>query len=648
MELTFLIGKDGRNVKRAQSQRACTTCRQKKKRCVHRISESIEQSDRRESPNQQSSYDHNELSTRPLSEPATAPEIEPLCEHGGRSASPSRVSDPALSFNAREPTSHYWVGDSNPIVTLLDERVARLHRGPPQRGDIGAWLDNRLTPLPHREELRPPVLTDRGMHRSINSLGTLPPRPDLEALVNIYFHRIHPLLPLLDESEIRSELALGTLPTPLLQALCLVASKDRSALPHLRLGSDTAVLQRESFNEHIYNDIMRNMPKREEKKRVLVIQILTLLSLHEWGPDGAEESSLNLIQAVHHAQTIALHHLSSPEKHTCNSLKALFWCLWSLDIWNAAMNGRPIIFHDCDMSLKVTDVISLFKPPFRVWLRLAEYLGEVIRFYRPSMDGRDDNDINIPSFEDIIDSSGAWDTPPQLLDSLEFFYHALIMLFTHSQGLQGRSHSQASKIRRSHSILTIAALCRTKNMADLAPIPMSAYTLSLGFSVTYKAYKEAKLRSAQTLAEETLSVFHRCLESFTTTWWLAATMVRLGRHALDNIKRPDQADPGFTTNDAAQRIRNARSHLSLDQETPPFDAPKTRSTVPDEGAHGGPISTNNPVNGFPSPDRHSPDFSSHSDWVNASSDDIDAFFNNFLDLNFPASSTEQFLCDSGI
>ncbi|KAJ5606662.1 Transcription factor [Penicillium lagena] len=66
------------------------------------------------------------------------------------------------------------------------------------------------------------------------------------------------------------------------------------------------------------------------------------------------------------------------------------------------------------MGQKVDDILPLFKSPFRTWLRLTDRLGEVIRFYRPIVDGNDEKELDLPSFEELIDSSNAWDIPIDL------------------------------------------------------------------------------------------------------------------------------------------------------------------------------------------------------------------------------------------
>jgi hypothetical protein len=218
-----------------------------------------------------------------------------------------------------------------------------------------------------------------------------------------------------DEADIRAQFQEGVLSTQLIQSICLVASKDRSAASFLCLGQNSTVLTLEKFSNLLYKDIILNMPRKTGRKKITAIQVLALLSLHEWGPTGFEDCSLHLVQAIHHAQTIGLHLVRPDDLQTAPPLKALFWCLWSLDRWNAAINGRPVMIHDQDMGQKVDDILPLFKSPFRTWLCLTDKLGEVIRYYRPIVDGSDEKELDLLSFEELVDSSNAWDIPINLL-----------------------------------------------------------------------------------------------------------------------------------------------------------------------------------------------------------------------------------------
>ncbi|RJE27620.1 hypothetical protein PHISCL_00045 [Aspergillus sclerotialis] len=303
----------------------------------------------------------------------------------------------------KEPEAHRFVCDSNPVAAFLDDRQSRLRKGQDRRGDVGTWVhDDRVTSESDGQQNQFPI------H------ALLPPKQNQMKLVDIYFRRIHPVLPLVDEDATLSQFTSGTLSIPLLQSICLVASKDRNAAPLLYLGSGRALLPLEKFSHLIYKNILENIPRREERQRITTIQILALLSLHEWGPYGSEDSSSCLARAIHHAQTIGLH-LRKPDREPGSSLDALFWCLWCLDRWNAAIHGRPVIIHGRDIGQEVADVVPSFKPPFRISLPLARQLSQVIDCYRPIVDKSFNQDIELSTFEEIIENSNSWGTNPELL-----------------------------------------------------------------------------------------------------------------------------------------------------------------------------------------------------------------------------------------
>ncbi|RAL16605.1 fungal specific transcription factor domain-containing protein, partial [Aspergillus homomorphus CBS 101889] len=293
---------------------------------------------------------------------------------------------------------------------------------------------------PHFKELQHPLLLPGGVLQGSRAgdEDLVPLKSQQEALIDIYFRRIHPFLPLLGEDETRSQSASGTIPLRLLQSFCLTAFKDKSAAPSLNLGADPTVLPPERFSGLIYAAILNNLPRKEER-RVLTNPILALLSLHGWGPHGCEDSTFMLSQAVHHSHTLGFH-LARPGKAPSKSSRALFWCLWSLDRWSAAVNGRLLMIHDCDICQEAADVLPLFQPSFRIWLRIAEQLGWVIRSCRPVMAGNQtEQDPELCSFEEIVEASKGWGTSDEILGPLELFHHAIIILSTHSKGLQGRS-----------------------------------------------------------------------------------------------------------------------------------------------------------------------------------------------------------------
>lgn len=654
MELTFLVSRDGTNAKRGHARRACNSCRHKKKRCYHNISE--EQLADQASPNisgltssqspapQVSRRDaaFRDRSTSPRGERPNGSLLQDQVQRGAEFIAPD--AGPAAEVDQE---SRRFACDSHPVATLMEQNESRLKEGRSQKGDVGAWLGAEENSIDQSET--PDSSSQTALETHVHP-DWLPPKDCEEALVDIYFRRIHPLLPLLDEDSVRNQHRAGNLPLRLVQVICLIAAKDQGAVPFLCLGPNSNPLPLEKFSSILYTDAMQKISRRAEKK-VLAIQILALLSLHEWGSTGSEDCSLNLAQAIHHAHTTGLH-LLRLDQHSGTSSRGLFWCLWSLDRWNAAMNGRPLMIHDGDMSQGVDDVISTFQSPFRVWLRIADKLGEVIHFYRPIMKiGVDQSELDLPSFEDIVEHCEAWDMPPDLLESLELVYHSVIILSTHSSGLQGRSRPRASKIRQSHSILTIASLSCNYDIRDFLPFPMIGYTISLVFSVTYKQLRESKLPSARRIAISQISLFHQCLEKMRTTWWSAAVMTRLGQRVLNNIQPTidQERSTGLEINITRLNSQHGSSHISSQplistdnvQSHSAVDIPHVATRINADYQSTHPLADD--LLGSDKPSNFEVD---STRFLTAGEiEDFDTFFGNFLDVGFPNSANDQLLLD---
>ncbi|CAI7607844.1 unnamed protein product [Penicillium manginii] len=539
--------------------------------------------------------------------------------------------------------------DTSPLVALQNDPQPpqpRLLRSQSCQGGVGAWsYEEGVTSYQEGVASRQHAPQRADILQRGGYSGLLPPKECQIALVEIFFSRIYPLLPLVDEEDTRHQFNNDSLPLPLLQAICLVAAKDRAAASFLFLGSDPTLLPLKEFGPRLQKDIPQNMPNRRDGNRVLIIRILAILSLHEWGPNGSEDASLSLAQAVHHAQSIGLH-LRGPDSESSLKAKSLFWCLWSLDKWNSVVDGRPVLIHDYDHGQKVTDVLPLFKPQFRIWLLIADQLGRVISTYRPRMEGARDQVADLYTFEEFVETSEAWDIEPQLLDSLELYHHATIILGTYSTELQGRQPSRASNIHQSQAILALAAICRRKDVNDFSPMPVSAYSLSLAFSITYRQLQRAKMQGHRVQARENLLTFHQSLKSLCSTWWLAAVMVRLGKHALESYRPAintqsesqiptDSLEEGLRTRppliqgtNLVSNVNYSTPHTQTNSDSVDnLNTPQDNLDTPEDMVTGAPFSSDLDLL-----------FGNHD-----LSGSFETFFENFLDVNFPTCLGEQSL-----
>ncbi|GAB1193966.1 hypothetical protein APSETT444_003203 [Aspergillus pseudonomiae] len=436
----------------------------------------------------------------------------------------------------RDTSTHRFIGDLNPVVLFVDDGSMRLMRGRAHQQDVGVWLDGENEFIEngdnasHEERISNSTRyqMSRPKRHSGRAGALLPPRQTQEVLIDIYFHRIHPVLPLVHEEDFRMQFRNDTVSPYLVQAICLVASKERDAEPLLRLGDRSETIAPPKFSNLLYDDLCYAITMRLERKRMTLIQILALASLHTSGPKSFEDASLYLAQAIHHAHTVGLHFLKcGPARHE-KPLVTLFWCLWSLDRWTAAIHGRPLVIHDRDLGQQLTDVIDLFDSPFRVWLSLASIMGEVMVVYRPRLDAPvDENKPEIPRFEELIRKCQAEDIP---LDQMS-------LLASRPWGLKAQPRSHALYLRQDLAVYRIATLIQMCAISQFAPLPTVAYSISLAFSISYKQLKRCQLPSAQHAAKKHLQTFYKSLEALSSTWWSAQVMTRLGQRALDGMQR---------------------------------------------------------------------------------------------------------------
>lgn len=291
-----------------------------------------------------------------------------------------------------------------------------------QRGEVGVWLVDSAV---HSEDETPRKITRprASISRSANhgidettAFDVLQPS-DQAALIDIYFSRIHPLLPILDEPEFRQGLCESSIPNTLIRAVCLVASKDDRAQDFLRIGlASSSLMGTREFSKAIYSTILNDLRGDLRLDKISLIRTLALASLHSEGSDGAEEASMHLAQAIHHSQTIGVHLGRPGRSQNLEAMNKLFWTLWGLDKLNAATNGRPVMFNDQDLGIAPFTPRTPSDRPFDVWLKLATMLSKVISLYRPTASpdatGWEDE---FPGFEDMIEYQHSEPFTPSIL-----------------------------------------------------------------------------------------------------------------------------------------------------------------------------------------------------------------------------------------
>lgn len=599
-----------------------------------------------------------------------------------------------------------FLGYLNPEA-VLREQVHSVHergksvQSPPIIPSIGQWIEDHEkpptgqpgVPTTRLNETSPPQSAQEGavqksLQAYLDAVGVaiVPPRKDQDALVDIYFTYVHPLLPIVDKNLFSTWYTEGREPRMLLQAICIVASKHADAAENLLLGDDARKLSPREFSQRLYNAVIVGIEAKLEKNRVILIQVLALISLHCEGPDGAEQASMHLAQAIHHAHTFGLqfgHQWKNQKSDSQENLEDLFWCLWSLDKINACMHGRPLIMHDRDNSLtKLPTDPEKRSSPFGVWLQIAEMLDKVIDYYRPGRsaeetgwegddflgfeemvgDGEDKLEGPIMSKKETLIEC-AHNSNKIYLGLLSLFHHTMCMASHKSLSINAPVKSTPSYVRQSLSATRVISLLNAEPPELLPPLPLVPYALSVALSVVYRHFRSRRLKVHISRAADELKQCVILLNRLRNAWWSAGTMADLGTAVLNNADRNTRtANTPATIADTSQprhsdlKTEPPPTHQTIQHATPssqwhqPLDPssidPRLQNPSPNPNPASNPAPmTNllNPLATAPTPGQHPTsseradraplpappfDFSDASpDWLN-----FDAAFENFEGL----------------
>lgn len=430
--------------KRQQVSRACDDCRRSKRRCVHAVGSNPLGASERDP------LQNGTISTTPAMSSAERPSpgnvsIDRVSfgaspRMNGRwtgettgfqqqapnhfvQSSPRRADGNSSSearqdeYDERSPmnattstTAPRFIGDLNPAGVFLAATSPNSTRGESLSESVGLWLQERVSSNGAIFDAQPAESMFHGSSSTITKIllpvlreeasSLLPPSPNLDSLISIYFDTVHRLLPIVDESMFRSLNASDPTRILLSQAMCLVASMSIQSRPYLWLtGSDT-LLSNKEFGKRLYSALRTLTEIAYVTDKMILIQVFALMSLFADAAEEGSMSSLSCSKAVHCAQSIGLHVGGSKEG---SHVVSLFCCVWALDRINAALNGRPVLMHERDFGRHLTTCFGAQQPIFQLLLRVVMVLDDVIQAYRPST-GHQIGDWNptLPSFEELM------------------------------------------------------------------------------------------------------------------------------------------------------------------------------------------------------------------------------------------------------
>lgn len=368
-------------------------------------------------------------------------------------AEESRDDGEDIDKSALSDKNPRFIGDLNPesvFLTATEDSVASDVAT--DRNEVGVWVSQSPEPLVRNKGLKrrfqdhetfsKPIMSPAGdsgpgkhLTAYISSLSAyaLPARSCVEVLLSLYLSSIHPLYPIVDEAICALFKVPDKLPIVLLQSLLLVASRHPDAKSHLHLSTSSDPLKPQEFALRLETRIKALLYAEEERDRMVLIRVHALLSLG----GGNEDASRHLALAIHHAHSLGLHIRNSKAED-------LWWCLWTLDKSQAAMNGRPIFIRLEDVSIdRPTKTRDSGKgAAFRVMVKLAELLEGVIALYRPGSEKCWEHEF--PDFSEYLRGEEVPEEGGQLGGwSLSIGFHDF--------GLTCCSYSQSVLLRYFHS-----------------------------------------------------------------------------------------------------------------------------------------------------------------------------------------------------
>lgn len=247
-------------------------------------------------------------------------------------------------------------------------------------------------------------------------IATLPPEEEFAFLSDLFYSKVDPIFPLLRDEPWQRHGVMETV--ALKQCICLVASSDPAMRPYLRLPHADTVLSQMEFKSRIAAVVRQSLDLGFIADRIVLLQVCTLLSMHVEDLGFGPLSTHYCAQAVLHEQTLGFHAGWPDGKAGGERSRRIFWCVWVLDRLNAATNGRPTLIHRSDMDSKVINSVNDQPAPFRLLIRIAEYLESTISLYRPQIMDQARAEKVEHTFEEFVEAAGAQNLSNGLLGTV--------------------------------------------------------------------------------------------------------------------------------------------------------------------------------------------------------------------------------------
>ncbi|PKS11174.1 hypothetical protein jhhlp_002935 [Lomentospora prolificans] len=515
---------------------------------------------------------------------------------GGTAAGNQAQGLPALSPQARTPRiptnqrssghveSHSspdneprFVGNLDPESTFLAERDKATERYTESDG-IGVWVSRRMP----SSDASPPGTSSRSQAQTaiplplFNSqvidqfLNIVPPSRHYEGLKAIYLRDIHSLFPVIDLTVLeRPEATVGQ--TLAKQAVCLAAGAHPDAKPFLTLTKEsTSPMSYAQFSTTLSSAMRSILSAGLVKDRIQIIPIYVILALYTYG-SGDRHLSIEMGSlAVSHVFTIGLH-LQIPDSRSENPeyFATLFCCVWAMDQIHSCLHGRPVMMHERDFGRDLKACIRQQESCFRLLLENVLILDLAIELYRPgSIDLPNELIKELPTFESLIEKSGATTVDSRLLATLEVLYHAVVIIACKAPSSPRLSVSSYITAQRSLSSVSITAL--VEDLGDQLPrFTFVPYAISLSLRVAYRELRASKVPMLRARSYKQLQANCHILGGFSDIFRPALVIVDHVDKLIEEIDKVGPEQPGANAAGQTPRANTPRpSEVQLGSPCP--------------------------------------------------------------------------------
>ncbi|KPM44109.1 hypothetical protein AK830_g2474 [Neonectria ditissima] len=489
----------------ALSSLPCQNCRTSKKRCFHVETGSVAETVQRVK----------------VAAPAVL-ESHPEADTRESSLGPGRVSEynpeSVLEDLSEEPKSGTRSTSSRPEAQIAPQQQkspSATHKA--QRQLI--WYQR------HRQKPTPPGLSKP--HREyLTEVGAFLdlPRATSNTLLPLYVSLLDDLIPIVDGAGVFRDYSNGKSSIYLVRAMCLVACKIKQAAASLRLKDNGPLLEATKFASELLTGLDAAIKADLELDRVIKVQILALMHLHNDGLAGVDRSAHYLSQAISEAWSLSLH-WNIPGNSDQDQCDFLWWTLRNLDRLNKpVMGASPFIIDDTDIALqRITPKEGSYRSHIMgISITLGDLMATATKIYKASSKATADDCLDFPSLSDL--------TSGTTFDRFHRSHRAYLEIWYHVAAMLSCRYSEPGSIpynRRLASADRIIDIVLHVGHEGLPPLPLVPYAMSMSTTIIYRALRDEQRDVCS--ACEGLRFCCDTLDTFSQQWTSAKCVAKLAK-----------------------------------------------------------------------------------------------------------------------